>query len=92
VVHRITVTDRSAQSGRASTYPMFSPSAPHLQQKKRAPPRDAAPYGTIQERPRQCASTVSEIALGWGFEHTGDFTADYYRLFGELPSQTLRVC
>jgi AraC family ethanolamine operon transcriptional activator len=39
----------------------------------------AAPAGT---------TTVREIALRWGFWHTGEFAADYRRLFGELPSQT----
>jgi AraC-like DNA-binding protein len=39
----------------------------------------AAPAGT----------TVREIAQRWGFRHTGEFAADYQRLFGELPSQTL---
>jgi AraC family ethanolamine operon transcriptional activator len=32
--------------------------------------------------------TVAEIAQHWGFWHTGNFAADYRRLFGELPSQT----
>jgi AraC-like DNA-binding protein len=39
----------------------------------------AAPAGT----------TVREIAKRWGFRHTGEFAADYRRLFDELPSQTL---
>jgi AraC family ethanolamine operon transcriptional activator len=34
-------------------------------------------------------TTVREIAQRWGFWHTGEFAADYRRLFGELPSQTL---
>jgi AraC family ethanolamine operon transcriptional activator len=34
-------------------------------------------------------TTVGVIAQGWGFRHTGEFAADYRRLFGELPSQTL---
>jgi AraC family ethanolamine operon transcriptional activator len=34
------------------------------------------------------AATVREIAQRWGFLHTGEFAADYRRLFGELPSQT----
>jgi AraC family ethanolamine operon transcriptional activator len=34
-------------------------------------------------------ATVHEIARRWGFWHTGEFAADYRRLFGELPSQTL---
>ena len=33
-------------------------------------------------------ATVHEIAQRWGFWHTGEFAADYRRLFGELPSQT----
>jgi AraC family ethanolamine operon transcriptional activator len=34
-------------------------------------------------------TTVREIAQHWGFRHTGEFAADYRRLFGELPSQTV---
>jgi len=34
-------------------------------------------------------ATVHKIAQRWGFLHTGEFSADYRRLFGELPSQTL---
>jgi AraC family ethanolamine operon transcriptional activator len=34
------------------------------------------------------AVTVHEIAQRWGFWHTGEFAADYRRLFGELPSET----
>jgi AraC family ethanolamine operon transcriptional activator len=34
-------------------------------------------------------ATVGEVAHRWGFWHTGEFAADYRRLFGELPSQTL---
>jgi AraC-like DNA-binding protein len=34
-------------------------------------------------------TTVAEVAQRWGFWHTGNFAADYYQLFGELPSQTL---
>jgi AraC family ethanolamine operon transcriptional activator len=34
-------------------------------------------------------ASVAEIAGRWGFWHTGNFAADYRRLFGELPSQTL---
>jgi AraC family ethanolamine operon transcriptional activator len=33
-------------------------------------------------------TTVREVAQRWGFWHTGEFAADYRRLFGELPSQT----
>jgi AraC family transcriptional regulator, ethanolamine operon transcriptional activator len=34
-------------------------------------------------------TTVTEIAARWGFGHYGRFAADYRRLFGELPSQSL---
>ena len=37
--------------------------------------------------PRQMK--VSDVANEWGFWHLGQFAADYKRLFGELPSQTL---
>jgi AraC family ethanolamine operon transcriptional activator len=33
--------------------------------------------------------TVADVAGRWGFWHTGEFAADYRRLFGELPSQTV---
>jgi AraC-like DNA-binding protein len=32
---------------------------------------------------------VADVANHWGFWHMGDFAADYRRLFGELPSETL---
>ena len=34
--------------------------------------------------------TVSEVAMRWGFLHVGQFAADFRRMFGELPSATLR--
>lgn len=34
-------------------------------------------------------SLVRDAAMSWGFWHMGQFAADYKRLFGELPSQTL---
>jgi AraC-like DNA-binding protein len=34
-------------------------------------------------------TTVSEIALKWGFYHMGRFAIRYKALFGESPSQTL---
>ncbi len=33
---------------------------------------------------------VADIANAWGFWHMGQFARDYKRLFGELPSETLR--
>lgn len=32
---------------------------------------------------------VQDVACNWGFWHLSSFTADYKRMFGELPSQTL---
>ncbi|GAB6068952.1 HTH-type transcriptional regulator EutR [Thiomicrorhabdus hydrogeniphila] len=34
-------------------------------------------------------TTVVEVAETWGFTHAGQFSTDYKKLFGELPSQTL---
>jgi AraC family ethanolamine operon transcriptional activator len=34
--------------------------------------------------------TVAELAESWGFRHLPRFAGDYQRMFGELPSQTLR--
>jgi transcriptional regulator GlxA family with amidase domain len=36
------------------------------------------------------ADSVTSIALKWGFEHLGNFSRDYFRRFGEHPSETLR--
>jgi AraC family ethanolamine operon transcriptional activator len=32
---------------------------------------------------------IQDVAFNWGFHHMGQFSADYKRLFGESPSQTL---
>jgi AraC family ethanolamine operon transcriptional activator len=36
------------------------------------------------------ADSVQDIAARWGFWHMGHFVTDYKRMFGELPSETLR--
>jgi AraC family transcriptional regulator, ethanolamine operon transcriptional activator len=36
-------------------------------------------------------ATVTSIAMDWGFWHLGEFAAAYRRLFGEAPSETLRM-
>jgi len=38
----------------------------------------------------QGSTTVSAVALDWGFWHFGDFSRAYRECFGELPSDTLR--
>jgi len=34
---------------------------------------------------------VTEVALDYGFSHLGRFSSDYRKLFGELPSETMRL-
>jgi len=41
------------------------------------------------ESPEPCTS-VTHVALRWGFQHLGRFAADYAEAFGEAPSETLR--
>lgn len=36
------------------------------------------------------ARNVTEVALDYGFSHLGRFSSDYRKMFGELPSETLR--
>jgi AraC-like DNA-binding protein len=36
------------------------------------------------------ATTVTEIAYGFGFTHLGRFSGEYKRAFKESPSNTLR--
>jgi len=40
---------------------------------------------------RESRSSVTDVATRWGFFHLGRFGQDYKALFGESPSQTLRV-
>ena len=37
------------------------------------------------------SSTVGQLASGWDFWHLSKLAADYKRMYGELPSQTLRA-
>lgn len=38
----------------------------------------------------QGSSTIGDMAARWGFWHLSQLSSDYKRLFGELPSETLR--
>lgn len=42
------------------------------------------------ERRSPRSTTVSDVALEFGFWHLGRFAEQYYELFGELPHETLR--
>jgi AraC-like DNA-binding protein len=61
------------------------------------------PHEYIQKYRLQCAhdqltrarpgdgATVTEVAMRWGFNHTGRFSALYRRVYGAAPSETLRA-
>ncbi|MFA7279461.1 MAG: AraC family transcriptional regulator [Sterolibacterium sp.] len=38
----------------------------------------------------QTSEKVTNVAMRWGFTHLGFFARDYKKMFGELPSETLR--
>ncbi len=46
-------------------------------------------YELKQSAPNE--TTISKIAIKWGFRHMGRFSAYYTELFGENPSQTLKT-
>ena len=63
--------------------------------------RDTTPLGFLRQERLQRAradllsadpatTTVTDLALKWGFYHLGNFAARYRRKFGERPSETLR--
>jgi len=41
-------------------------------------------------RDAEAGTVIADVANRWGFWHMGQVAADYRRLFGELPSQTLK--
>lgn len=43
------------------------------------------------KNPEAVRHTVQDVAAAWGFWHLSQFSADYKRLFGELPSEALRM-
>jgi transcriptional regulator GlxA family with amidase domain len=40
---------------------------------------------------RRCSATITTVASRWGFVHLGRFAQQYRQVFGESPSQTLRL-
>jgi len=48
---------------------------------------------SVRRAIRQAAPgvTIQDIASHWGFWHLSQFAQDYKHLFGELPSDTLRL-
>lgn len=38
----------------------------------------------------ESVDSVTSVALKWGFSHLGNFSRDYFRRFGEHPSETLK--
>jgi AraC-like DNA-binding protein len=43
----------------------------------------------FNQKEKNHALTVRDVALGYGFKHQGRFSRRYFTSFGELPSQTL---
>ncbi|MFA7282069.1 MAG: AraC family transcriptional regulator [Sterolibacterium sp.] len=41
-------------------------------------------------RANRTSETVANVAMRWGFGHLSYFAKDYRKMFGELPSETLR--
>jgi AraC-like DNA-binding protein len=75
-------SQRSLQKG-FRRYIGLSPMA-YLRQVRLARVRDELARATPAE------TTVTEVAVRWGFLHPGRFAAAYRRRFGTTPSQTLR--
>ena len=48
-------------------------------------------YGTHRDlwAAEQAEVRVSDVASKWGFWHMSQFSSDYRKIFGELPSKTL---
>lgn len=43
------------------------------------------------KNPQSAYGSVQDVAASWGFWHLSQFASDYKRLFGELPSESLRA-
>ena len=51
--------------------------------------RRLAAVRSVLQRYDEVGETVGDVAAQFGFWHSGQFAADYWRAFGELPSATL---
>jgi len=81
IVEHVGVSTRSLFSGfrkYRNTTPMEYLKSVRMQ-RVREELEQAAPHST----------TVTRVAVAWGFAHLGHFTCDYKRYFGESPSVTL---
>jgi AraC family ethanolamine operon transcriptional activator len=45
----------------------------------------------VRRELRSGTAAVQDVAARWGFWHLGQFSLDYKRQFGELPSATLKA-
>lgn len=87
----ITIEDLSAYAG-VSTRSLFA----GFKKYRNTTPMAHLRFVRMQRAHRDLQSppdrniTVTEIALNWGFAHLGRFTAEYRKIFGESPSETLR--
>ncbi|MFG2914197.1 AraC family transcriptional regulator [Kitasatospora sp. NPDC048298] len=50
---------------------------------------DRAHHDLLAIADGRATGTVTEVACRWGFTHLGRFSADYRRVYGHSPSQTL---
>ena len=42
------------------------------------------------QKAKNKSTTVTDVAMNWGFWHFGEFSRAYKNCFGELPSETLK--
>jgi len=53
--------------------------------------RMAKAHRELEAADPDAGTTVTEVAMRWGFAHTGRFAARYRQTYGVLPSETLRA-
>lgn len=90
--HPITVEDLAEHAG-VSTRSLFA----GFKKYRNTTPMARLRFVRMQRARRDLQSpidknvTVTGVALNWGFSHLGRFTAEYRKIFGESPSETLRL-